>query len=98
MTQINRRDKDTEPAAHRGHNACAPLSPGQRQTLEYLQSLTRELSLLAKADRAYRIGYMLDMAYIEIADVLRGDQSISAGFVEGQFKGHICHVLTPSRR
>lgn len=98
MTQINKRDKDTEPATQKGHNACPQLSHGQRQMLEYLQSITRELSFLAKGDRAYRIGYMLDMAYIEISDVLRGEQPISAGFMEGQLNDYICHIPAPLRK
>lgn len=98
MTQINRQERNTEPAAKIEHKSYPPLSSAQRQTLEYLQSLTREMSMLAKGNRAYRIGYLLDMAYIDINEVLRGEQPISAGFVEGQFKGHVCGVPAPARR
>jgi hypothetical protein len=45
----------------------------ERSTLEYLQSVTRELTQMARAGRFPAIAYFLEMGYIEISDVLRGE-------------------------
>lgn len=48
------------------------LRQTEKDTLEYLQSSTREMAQMAQAGRFPFIGYFLEMAYVEISDVLRG--------------------------
>ncbi|RLQ87716.1 hypothetical protein [Notoacmeibacter ruber] len=44
------------------------------ETLDYLQSMLRELVLLAQSERYDILAYMIEMAYIECSDVIRGER------------------------
>lgn len=53
-----------------GHNR-------RTDTLDYLQSMLRELRTLAEAERCDMIAYLIEMAYIETSDVIRGDRPMN---------------------
>jgi hypothetical protein len=44
----------------------------ERSTLEYLQSSTREMAQMAQAGRFPVVAYFLEMAHLEISDIIRG--------------------------
>lgn len=48
------------------------LRASEREALDYLMSMIRELRQIAEASRFPTIAYFLDMAYLETADVIRG--------------------------
>ena len=54
------------------------MKDSQRQKLEYLRSLTLELRAIAQSERCEMVAYLLDMAYLEICDILRGERLANA--------------------
>ena len=44
------------------------------ETLEYVQAMLAQLCAMATAERADMLAYMIEMAYIEATDILRGEQ------------------------
>ncbi|OXS99235.1 hypothetical protein B7H23_13705 [Notoacmeibacter marinus] len=44
------------------------------ETLDYIQTMLRELYTLAQAERYDILAYMIEMSYIECSDVLRGER------------------------
>ncbi|MGE3869216.1 MAG: hypothetical protein AB7F51_06880 [Pseudorhodoplanes sp.] len=52
-----------------------PSRPGMRSdTLDYLQSMLGQLRLMAEAERCDMLGYLIEMAYIEVGDIIRGER------------------------
>lgn len=49
---------------------------GQEQTLLSIQASLRELAVLARGERATMLAYMIEMAYLEASDILRGSQPV----------------------
>jgi hypothetical protein len=49
----------------------------QRHQLNYLRSITLELRSIAQAERCEMVAYLLDMTYLEICDILRGERPIA---------------------
>lgn len=87
MTQI--KSNDSESHGRIGHNSQRAISKSDRDLLEYLMSMTGELSCMAKTANAEMIAYVFDMAAAEINDVLEGKRPIDGGF--GQKRR--CQVL-----
>lgn len=48
----------------------------QRRTdsLDYLQSMLRELREIAQAERHDMLCYLIEMAYVEASDIIRGER------------------------
>lgn len=46
----------------------------EKQKLEYLRSMICELQTVAKAERLDMAAYLLEMSYIEICDIIRGER------------------------
>ena len=48
----------------------------QRRTdsLDYLQSMLRELRQIAQAERCDMVAYLIEMAYLETSDIIRGER------------------------
>lgn len=51
-----------------------PLRASEKEVLQYLMSLLRELTQIAEAGRLPIVGYFIGMAYMEAADILRGQR------------------------
>lgn len=45
---------------------------GQAETLEYIQAMLRQLAGMARAERCEMLTYLLEMAYVEAGDIIRG--------------------------
>ena len=43
-------------------------------TLDYVQSMLRELRTMAEAERCDMLAYLIEMAYIEASDIVRGER------------------------
>jgi hypothetical protein len=46
------------------------------QSLEYIQSMLGQLRTMAQAERADMVAYLIEMAYTETSDVLRGQRPL----------------------
>ena len=48
----------------------------QRRTdaLDYLQSMLREMREIAQAERCDMLAYLIEMAYVEASDIIRGER------------------------
>ena len=59
--------------------------PGKRRTdtMDYLQSMLGELRTLAEAERHDMLAYLIEMAYIEASDIIRGARPARIGRSSG---------------
>jgi hypothetical protein len=50
--------------------------PGRKrnETLDYIQSMLAQLRTMAEAERCDMLAYLIEMAYLEASDILRGEQ------------------------
>ena len=50
--------------------------PGRKrnETLDYIQSMLAQLRTMAEAERCDMLAYLIEMAYLEASDVLRGER------------------------
>ena len=46
------------------------------ETLDYVQSMLGQLRTMADAERCDMLVYLIDMAYIEVSDILRGERPL----------------------
>lgn len=53
-----------------GHNR-------RTDALDYLQSMLRELRTIAAAERCDMVAYLIEMAYVETSDVIRGERPMN---------------------
>lgn len=52
------------------------LNERTTQSLEYIQSMLGQLRNMAQAEQAEMIAYLIEMAYTETSDVLRGHRPL----------------------
>lgn len=52
------------------------IVPASRRTdtLDYLQSMLREMRGIAQAERYDMLAYLIEMAYVEASDIIRGER------------------------
>ena len=43
-------------------------------TLDYLQSMLGQLRTMAEAERCDMLAYLIEMAYVEASDIIRGER------------------------
>ena len=43
-------------------------------TLDYMQSMLGQLRQMAEAERCDMLAYLVEMAYVEVSDIIRGDR------------------------
>lgn len=48
----------------------------QKSKLEYLRSMIGELRTVARAERLDMAAYLLEMSYIEVCDIIRGERPL----------------------
>jgi hypothetical protein len=44
------------------------------ETLDYLQSMLGQLRTMAEAERCDMLTYLIEMAYVEASDIIRGER------------------------
>jgi hypothetical protein len=49
------------------------------ETLDYLQSMLGQLRTMAAAERCDMLAYLIEMAYVEASDIIRGDRPARVG-------------------
>ena len=46
------------------------------ETLDYMQSMLGQLRTMAEAERCDMLAYLIEMAYVEASDILRGERPL----------------------
>jgi hypothetical protein len=49
-------------------------SERRTETLDYLQSMLAQLRTMAAAERCDMLAYLIEMAYLEVTDIVRGER------------------------
>jgi len=44
------------------------------ETLDYMQSMLGQLRTMADAERCDMVAYLIEMAYVEVSDIIRGER------------------------
>ncbi len=44
------------------------------ETLDYMQSMLGQLRQMADAERCDMLAYLIEMAYVEVSDIIRGER------------------------
>jgi hypothetical protein len=44
------------------------------ETLDYLQSMLGQMRTMAQAERCDMLSYLIEMAYVEVSDIIRGER------------------------
>lgn len=55
------------------------LNPRRTDRLDYIQSMLGQIRAMAEAERCEMLAYLVEMAYIEASDIIRGDRPLSVG-------------------
>lgn len=64
------------------------------ETLDYMQSMLTQLRAMAEAERCAMLAYLIEMACVEVGDVIRGERPLR---VKGEQRDHAAGVaLQPS--
>ena len=55
-----------------------PQEPNRRrtETLDYIQSMLGQLRTMAEAERCDMVAYLIEMAYVEVGDIIRGERPL----------------------
>ena len=58
-----------------------PQGPNRRrtETLDYMQSMLGQLRTMAEAERCDMLAYLIEMAYVEVSDIVRGERPLRVG-------------------
>jgi hypothetical protein len=49
---------------------------GRLESLQYMQSMLGQLRQMAEAERCDMLSYLIEMAYVECSDIVRGDRPL----------------------
>lgn len=52
------------------------LNRRRTETLDYIQAMLAQLRTMADAERCEMLVYLIEMAYVEIGDIVRGDRPL----------------------
>ena len=55
------------------------LNRRRTETLDYMQSMLRQLRTMAEAERCDMLAYLIEMAYLEVSDIVRGERPLRVG-------------------
>ncbi len=59
------------------------LNRRRTDTLDYLQSMLGQLRTMAEAERCDMLAYLIEMAYLEAGDIIRGERPFSSPVKSG---------------
>lgn len=59
--------------------------PYRRRTemLDYVQAMLGQLRTMADAERCDMLAYLIEMAYVEVSDIIRGERPLRVGGKQG---------------
>ncbi|MBX9450483.1 MAG: hypothetical protein ACT6RL_11870 [Neoaquamicrobium sediminum] len=55
------------------------LNRRRTDTLDYMQSMLGQMRTMAQAERCDMLAYLIEMAYVEVSDIIRGDRPLRVG-------------------
>jgi len=55
------------------------VSRRRAESLDYLRSMLGQLRDIAQGERADMLAYLIEMAYVEASDILRGERPVRTG-------------------
>jgi hypothetical protein len=72
------RDVGNESPGSRGSRSAPQgyISRRRAETLDYLRSMLGQLRTMAEAERADMLAYLIEMAYVEVSDIIRGERPL----------------------
>ena len=59
------------------------LNRRRTDTLDYLQSMLGQMRTMAEAERCDMLAWLIEMAYVEVSDIIRGERPLRVGRKEG---------------
>ena len=59
-------------------------NPRRTNTLDYVQAMLGQLRTMAEAERCDMLAYLIEMAYIETSDIIRGERPVHIGQSQSQ--------------
>lgn len=51
--------------------------------LDYMQAMLGQLRTMAEAERCDMLAYLIEMAYVEVSDIVRGERPLRVGGNQG---------------
>jgi len=54
-------------------------NPRRTNTLDYVQTMLGQLRTMAEAERCDMLAYLIEMAYVEASDIIRGERPERVG-------------------
>ncbi|MBE7186009.1 MAG: hypothetical protein INR68_16550 [Methylobacterium mesophilicum] len=54
-----------------------PFPQRRTESLDYVQAMLGQLRTMAKAERCDMLAYLIEMAYVEASDIIRGERPSS---------------------
>lgn len=57
--------------------------PRRTETLDYVQAMLGQLRTMAEAERCDMLAYFIEMAYVEVSDIIRGERPLRIGNEQG---------------
>jgi len=72
--------------------------PGRRRTeaLDYMQAMLGQLRTMAEAERCDMLAYLIEMSYVEVSDILRGERPLRVA--DQQRDRTVGMALQPARK
>lgn len=61
-----------------------PLELQREETLTYIEAMLGQLSILARKERCDMLTYLIEMAHMEVSDILRGQRPAQLSAQTGQ--------------
>lgn len=58
------------------------LQGKRTETLNYVQAMLGQLRTMADAERCDMLTYLIEMAYVEVSDIIRGERPLRVGSKE----------------
>lgn len=55
------------------------LNRRRTETLDYIQSMLGQIRTMAEAERCDMLAYLIEMAYVEVSDIMRGERPLRVG-------------------
>lgn len=53
------------------------------ETLDYVQAMLGQLRTMAESERCDMLSYLIEMAYVEVSDIIRGERPLRVGGEQG---------------
>ncbi len=66
------------------------------ETLDYMQSMLGQMRTMAEAERCDMLAWLIEMAYVEASDIIRGERPLRVGQEDGHAPSRM--TFQPARK